>query len=107
MRHRPVHVVRIDDMLQFLRELHFIEALLSDQAFIKALGCSSSGNCTSLRLPAHDPPASAGVLQFLRELHFIEASRTRECACATSRLQFLRELHFIEARSQWTRRMGP
>ena len=59
--------------LQFLRELHFIEA----------------ARCfPSTRTPR--------ALQFLRELHFIEAGRTRSRAWRAG-LQFLRELHFIEA----------
>ena len=84
--------------LQFLRELHFIEAhpqVLPDGT---SAGCSSFGNCTSLR---HHHPGHLGHpdrLQFLRELHFIEAGgQARTPAKAAAALQFLRELHFIEA----------
>ena len=37
-------------------------------------GCSSFGNCTSLRLPGISFPGEGLWLQFLRELHFIEAA---------------------------------
>ena len=60
--------------LQFLRELHFIEALESSKEHRKER-----------------------ELQFLRELHFIEAMRTSSSCAPASTLQFLRELHFIEA----------
>ena len=43
--HRPRH------RLQFLRELHFIEASIVDYLIESvADGCSSFGSCTSLRL---------------------------------------------------------
>ena len=60
-------------LLQFFRELHFIEGLC---------------------LPRHRHWSS---LQFFRELHFIEGAHQ----CAHNRmcgLQFFRELHFIEGR---------
>ena len=60
--------------LQFLRELHFIEAQSSSET--------------------RDTPAR---LQFLRELHFIEARDQSSPGLEESTLQFLRELHFIEA----------
>ena len=58
---------------QFLRELHFIEAL------------------------GPSPPEVRGPSQFLRELHFIEASASHRSCSACARSQFLRELHFTEA----------
>ena len=61
-------------MLQFLRELHFIEAL------VILFSCLYSVR-----------------LQFLRELHFIEALRRCRHLALLLWLQFLRELHFIEA----------
>ena len=61
--------------LQFLWELHFIEA-------------------QSRTAPRAHP---ASLLQFLWELHFIEARYRVSITHRTSRLQFLWELHFIEA----------
>ena len=61
-------------MLQFLRELHFIEACPRAGASPTGSSCSSFGNCTSLRLPTRFAPRLNDLLQFLRELHFIEAS---------------------------------
>ena len=61
-------------MLQFLRELHFIEVL-----------------------GGHEVVDGGGLgLQFLRELHFIEVVPWRGRPRRSVRLQFLRELHFIE-----------
>ena len=59
--------------LQFLRELHFIEAINNGKRNL------------------------ASKLQFLRELHFIEARHDCLDQVHQDRLQFLRELHFIEA----------
>ena len=66
--------LRSDNELQFLRELHFIEA-----------HHQSVDRFDVLRL------------QFLRELHFIEAGSTTEWYRTPTLLQFLRELHFIKA----------
>ncbi len=110
-------------MLQFLRELHFIEAGrrpgcrttlgVSCSSFgnctslrhagptghrVRLAGCSSFGNCTSLRPLRQRRGRGRAGLQFLRELHFIEASPCQPPMIARQVLQFLRELHFIEAR---------
>ena len=61
--------------LQFLRELHFIEAPVS--------------------IAVRERRRSR--LQFLRELHFIEAHPPSHLRRAGDRLQFFRELHFTEA----------
>ena len=74
MRHRISDLDAVGSLLQFLRELHFIEAL----------------NCLLFTRSSYS-------LQFLRELHFIEAGPTRSRGDARGKLQFLRELHFIEA----------
>ena len=66
---------------QFLRELHFIEAIKSSQGDRKSPRRSSFGNCTSLRLYHQSPPHIALQSQFLRELHFIEA---RSCLTSES-----------------------
>ena len=65
-------------MLQFLRELHFIEAIPALPNWVARPCCSSFGSCTSLRRPSKDSthPGHDTRLQFLRELHFIEAQRT-------------------------------
>ena len=65
----------VSPLLQFLRELHFIEAHTH-------LGWA----------------VTTHTLQFLRELHFIEATPGRP-GIARHGLQFLRELHFIEAQN--------
>ena len=83
--------------LQFLWELHFIEAGASAAGMTSPAGCSSFGNCTSLRQP--DRRGNEGQqdrLQFLWELHFIEALLTSPRR-GDPWLQFLWELHFIEA----------
>ncbi len=93
--------------LQFLRELHFIEAPTSSSAPRGIPSCSSSGNCTSLRRVQGDVGEDGRVLQFLRELHFIEAGRRRSSALRSRMLQFLRELHFIEAPAGCASRRTP
>ena len=72
------HVPTIGRELQFLWELHFIEATLESTSRRRRRSCSSFGNCTSLR-----PGDALGVgvesgLQFLWELHFIEAGLSEE-----------------------------
>ena len=133
LRRRQCALFHGGDALQFLRELHFIEASGTNRPPFEWLSCSSFGSCTSLRLPSspaadHIVPRcssfgsctslrqglSAHVggyhdLQFLRELHFIEAGPRITTGPWPIRLQFLRELHFIEASSRprpWTRRPG-
>ena len=59
--------------LQFLRELHFIEARCSYRSRTYRPGCSSFGSCTSLRHLTNRPIPLNLQLQFLRELHFTEA----------------------------------
>ena len=86
-------------LLQFLRELHFIEATRARTRDGSRSGCSSSGNCTSLRQVLNDFPLDRlRRLQFLRELHLIEARSSSRGLTSGPLLQFLRELHFIEAR---------
>ena len=109
--------------MQFLWELHFIEAGASAAGMTSPAGCSSFGNCTSLRQPDRrgnegqqdrlqflwelhfiealltSPRRGDPWLQFLWELHFIEASRP-VCVPRGRWLQFLWELHFIEAQSR-------
>ena len=88
--------------LQFLRELHFIEAGrrpgcrttlgVSCSSFgnctslrhagptghrVRLAGCSSFGNCTSLRPLRQRRGRGRAGLQFLRELHFIEARKSK------------------------------
>ena len=86
--------------LQFLRELHFIEASSATCAKSRGRGCSSFGNCTSLRRLNGQAVGMGLGLQFLRELHFIEAATCSSPGSSPPSLQFLRELHFIEARLQ-------
>ena len=45
--------------LQFLRELHFIEASSTSTGGSPTNGCSSFGNCTSLRQVGIDTPIAA------------------------------------------------
>ena len=63
--------------LQFLRELHFIEAPDGTTSEATVRGCSFFGNCTSLRRTAVGQLLLDLVSQFPRGLHFIEASVTR------------------------------
>ena len=86
------------DVLQFLRELHFIEAGRRRWSRTSTSSCSSFGSCTSLRLSSTTSVRTTSGLQFLRELHFIEA-RCSYRSRTYRPLQFLRELHFIEAPS--------
>ena len=63
------------ELSQFLRELHFIEAIHTSLLQSCQSGRSSFGNCTSLRLGKQGAGGKKLVpSQFLRELHFIEAS---------------------------------
>ena len=64
-------------VLQFLRELHFIEAVRMVLLPRLSSSCSSFGNCTSLRLIEGHLLNLTSRLQFLRELHFIEAGNRR------------------------------
>ena len=69
--------------LQFLRELHFIEA---PPAWVRAHGWlrrSSLGNCTSLRhaVAAGREAVVVAESRFLRELHFIEAAPGASWPC--------------------------
>ena len=59
---RPVGRVLLgdDDELQFLRELHFIEASTLSTWAITGSSCSSFGSCTSLRQVRLRGPAPAG-----------------------------------------------
>ena len=84
-------------LLQFLRELHFIEARSSSTLRWAASSCSSFGSCTSLRLGGSSDGIPDPALQFLRKLHFIEAGTERVPAGPGCRLQFLWGLHFVEA----------
>ena len=62
-------------MSQFLRELHFIEAIECILRNYKTpTRRSSFGNCTSLRLGEPGLAVGDAGSQFLRELHFIEAT---------------------------------
>ena len=86
------------DGLQFLRELHFIEAQRTPHGPPHPGRCSSFGSCTSLRpccFTATTAPSSRcssfGSCTSLR-LAVVWATRVPERV-----LQFLRELHFIEA----------
>ena len=99
MRHPTIsHCITHIAELQFLRELHFIEAGPRRPTAVFGPGCSSFGSCTSLRPGSYLlPPALRFLLQFLRELHFIEARGIGHSPNLSSMLQFLRELHFIEA----------
>ena len=106
--------------LQFLRELHFIEASTSRHTHCRGRCCSSFGSCTSLR------PGDEGFLDVTRGCSsFGSCTSLRQadrsitfgplCGCSSFgsctslrharddsavrevMLQFLRELHFIEA----------
>ena len=74
LRLRPGNHPRPDRRLQFLRELHFIEAPHRRGTCYRPSRCSSFGNCTSLRHQHRARGRDDRGLQFLRELHFIEAS---------------------------------
>ena len=112
--------------LQFLRELHFIEAIgVLNAKSCPHSSCSSFGNCTSLRPPFSSMTASArgrcssfGNCTSLRRvgaggggLDLEGCSSFGNCTSLRRRadhhrqliggLQFLRELHFIEARQCW------
>ena len=68
----------VERLLQFLRELRFIEAGSRALQVTPFGGCSSFGNCTSLRPCQHRGRLiQAPGLQFLRELHFIETGGDR------------------------------
>ena len=75
MRPVPRCATPLTTWLQFLRELHFIEAFVHFHAQLEKERCSSFGSCTSLRPSGGFGSLIRKVLQFLRELHFIEAGQ--------------------------------
>ena len=83
---------------QFLRELHFIEALKPSGTPDTPTSRSSFGNCTSLRRLAREVGSGR---QPLRRSSFGNCTslrlRTKEQRLEDHMSQFLRELHFIEA----------
>ena len=97
LRRRQRALFHGGDALQFLRELHFIEASGTNRPPFEWLSCSSFGSCTSLRLPSspeadHIVPrcSSFGSCTSLRQGLSAHVGGYHD-------LQFLRELHFIEA----------
>ena len=95
----------LSGLLQFLRELHFIEASSTAAACSSRACCSSFGNCTSLRRRTNGYQCR----QRTRCSSFGNCTSLRPAqACGgddePEPLQFLRELHFIEARSSSTLR---
>ena len=98
--HCPLCGTELDYSLQFFRELHFIEALRRCEPVEQdAPRCSSFESCTSLRQPRH--AQRRHTQRRCSSFESCTSLRHREGGGEVEGggLQFFRELHFIEART--------